>query len=312
MRAYIANTDYGWYQFLSRQESLEEVNFWRPFGGRSFKALSPDEPLIFKLKSRYDHAIVGFGFFVAYVRLSVPEAWRIFGRGNGAESLDDIWTRIRKYVERSGKRVAPSHQIGCLLLASPVFFPQSHWIQGPRDWKRQIVAGKGYDTTQGEGRRIWQECLQRAESLRAPVIEHIVGADTDQRYGKDLIVRPRLGQGTFRFAVQRAYGRCAVTGEHSLPALEASHIIPYSEGGRHEIPNGLLLRADIHRLYDGGYVTVTPDREFRVSPRLEKEFQNGRVYYELDGRRIIVPSRDADRPDEAYLEYHSEHVFLDG
>lgn len=309
MRAFVANTDYQWYRFLSQQERLDEVNFWRPFGGRSFNALAPDEPLIFKLKSRHEHAVVGFGFFVAYVRLSVPEAWRIFGPGNGAETLEEIWTRIRKYVERSGKTVAPSHQIGCILLTSPVFFPPSLWIQGPRDWKRQIVAGKGYDTTRGEGLRIWEECLHRADALRAPIIENVVGTDTDQRYGKDLVVRPRLGQGTFRFAVQRAYGRCAVTGEHSLPALEASHIIPYSEGGQHEIPNGLLLRADIHRLFDGGYVTVTPDLHFRVSGRLMDEYKNGRQYYELSNRRIITPNDPADRPDREALAYHSEAVF---
>jgi hypothetical protein len=56
------------------------------------------------------------------------------------------------------------------------------------------------------------------------------------------------GLGSFRFAVEQAYQQCAVTKEHSIPALEAAHIKPYSLGGFHEVNNGLFLRADIHKL----------------------------------------------------------------
>lgn len=66
-------------------------------------------------------------------------------------------------------------------------------------------------------------------------------------------------------------GACVVTGEHSLPVLEAAHIRPYGAEGTHDVPNGLLLRADIHRLFDAGYVTVTPDHQFVVSRRLAQE-----------------------------------------
>ena len=133
--------------------------------------------------------------------------------------------------------------------------------------------------------------------------------ETASRYGSEQVVRPRLGQGTFRFAVERAYGKCAVTREHSLPALEAAHITPFTEGGPHELANGLLLRADVHRLFDRGYVTVTPDYRFRVSPRLEHEFHNGRVYYQLEGRRLWLPERPEDRPDPERLARHNDAVF---
>jgi putative restriction endonuclease len=62
---------------------------------------------------------------------------------------------------------------------------------------------------------------------------------------------------SFRLAVTKAYGSaCAVTQEHSLPALEAAHIQPYGKGGEHQVQNGLLLRSDVHRLFDKGYVTL--------------------------------------------------------
>ena len=61
------------------------------------------------------------------------------------------------------------------------------------------------------------------------------------RYGEPVLVRPRLGQGAFRVVVTEGYGRaCAVTGEHSLPVLEAAHIKPFDAEGPHDIRNGLL------------------------------------------------------------------------
>ena len=75
------------------------------------------------------------------------------------------------------------------------------------------------------------------------------------RYGEPILMRPRLGQGSFRVVVTEAYNRkCAMTGESTLLALEAAHIVPYAEEGAHDVRNGLLLRADFHRLFDAGLV----------------------------------------------------------
>ena len=40
--------------------------------------------------------------------------------------------------------------------------------------------------------------------------------------------------------------------------------------------NGILLRSDLHKLFDVGYVTVTPELTLEVSPRLREEWHNGR------------------------------------
>jgi len=96
-------------------------------------------------------------------------------------------------------------------------------------------------------------------------------------------------------------GRCAVTAERTLPALEASHIRLYAAGGEHALPNGLLLRSDLPRLFDRGYVTVDPEgMRLVVSGRIREEFSNGRDYYALRGRPLA-------RPDDASL-----HVGLPG
>ena len=94
-----------------------------------------------------------------------------------------------------------------------------------------------------------------------------------------------------------------------MPALEAAHIRPYSDGGEHEASNGLLLRRDIHSLFDSGYVTVTPDLRFQVSRRIREEFANGRHYYALHGQRIVVPDNLGRRPDPVSLSWHNVNRF---
>jgi len=91
-------------------------------------------------------------------------------------------------------------------------------------------------------------------------------------YGSPYLVRPRLGQGAFRVLVIDAYQRrCAITGERTLPVLQAAHIKPHASSGPHEVRNGLLLRADLRILFDRGYVTVTPDLRVEVSRRIRED-----------------------------------------
>jgi putative restriction endonuclease len=124
-------------------------------------------------------------------------------------------------------------------------------------------------------------------------------------------VRPRLGQGAFRVAVTDAYDRaCAITGEHSLPALEAAHIRPFALEGPHTVNNGLLLRADLHRLFEQGYITIDADYRLDVSDRLRADYSNGKTYYPLRGAHVALPKAIEEQPDRDLLRWHHEQVFL--
>ncbi|GAB4108110.1 MAG: hypothetical protein Kow001_03530 [Acidobacteriota bacterium] len=170
------------------------------------------------------------------------------------------------------------------------------------------MQGKTYDLRSGEGLRIWEACQAVAAELR---LWRRQQTEEVARYGEPMLVQPRLGQGIFRVNVIEAYQRaCAVSREHSLPALEAAHIRPFAEGGEHRVSNGLLLRSDIHRLFDQGYVTVTPDYRFLVSDRLRQDFANGRSYEPFKGTRIAVPRDPRDRPDPQLLGWHNSERFL--
>jgi putative restriction endonuclease len=105
--------------------------------------------------------------------------------------------------------------------------------------------------------------------------------------------------------------RCALTGEKTLPVLEAAHIKPYAEQGPHRIQNGLLLRSDLHILFDQGYFTITPDHHVLVSKRIREEFENGRDYYALDGKPVkVLPDLERNRPAPEFLQWHNEQMYL--
>lgn len=311
---YVGLTDSEWYRFLSAHPQVDEVNFWQPHGSVRFGALRPGEPFFFKLRTPHK-AIVGFGFFERFEQLDAWLAWESFGEMNGAGSFEQMMDRIvRLRGEHEPRSRAGGFKIGCIMIAAPVFFRQAEWVDPPTDWARTgIQKGKRYVLDSGEGNRLFRECMDRARRG-----EHYWNVDKESRliaedaarYGQPTLVHPRLGQGLFSLAVRDAYGRaCAVTGEHSEPVLEAAHIVPFGRGGEHRVDNGLLLRSDIHRLYDYGYVTVTPDHEFVVGDSLRDDFHNGRTYYGLHGKKVFVPDTAAWRPNRDLLEWHQRQVF---
>jgi predicted restriction endonuclease len=71
----------------------------------------------------------------------------------------------------------------------------------------------------------------------------------------------RIGQNAFKALVQEAYGRrCAVTGDKIVPVVQAAHIRPVGGEGLNRVDNGLLLRSDVHTLFDAGYAGVHPQK----------------------------------------------------
>lgn len=116
-----------------------------------------------------------------------------------------------------------------------------------------IVSGESYDTASELGQRLLQEVKERLLPVRERVANPgaALTAATADRFGPSQLVYPRLGQGLFRILVTGAYQRsCAITGEKTLPVLEAAHIRPYACAGLREFSNGVLLRSNLHTLFD--------------------------------------------------------------
>lgn len=308
--ATIGITSHDWYTFLSQRRLWDEVNFWTPSAHWTFRA--PEfSPFLFKLKAPHN-SIAGFGYFARYSALPEWLAWQCFGQANGCASFEEMHARLEKI--RLSFRAATStgiQQIGCIVIVNATFFNRDEWIPQPRDWPAPNLRPMRYDLDIGEGARVWAECLARVEPNRDLRIAEPELVGEAERYGAPVLMRPRLGQGAFRVSVTDAYNRaCAVTEEHSLPALEAAHIRPFAKEGPHEVRNGLLLRADLHRLFEQGYMTVTPDYTLEVSDRLRHDYHNGRSYYPLRGTRISVPALETERPTRELLGWHNQNVFL--
>lgn len=309
MKLYVGVTDFDWFQELSTQPDLSEVNFWRPSDSREFRAVPPGSLFLFKLHAPRN-VIVGGGIFTHYSTLPTTLAWEAFGRGNGASSLEEMRARVLRY--RKSTDIRREFTIGCLILTQPFFFrDEAYWIPVPPDWSPNIVQGKTYDATTPAGRALLHATFRSMELAGAAEEVAAAAAPTSPAYGAPILIKPRLGQGAFRVLVTDAYGRrCAVSGERVLPVLEAAHIRPYAAGGGHVLTNGLLLRSDLHTLFDRGYVTVTPEMKFEVSRRIREDFANGRAYYELHGSALRLPEEPASRPSAENLLWHNETAYL--
>jgi putative restriction endonuclease len=303
VRAYVGVTDSEWFDLLAGLPSPAEVNFWQPGGNKVFKTLEAGGLFLFKPHRR--DFVCGGGFFAHATLLPVSLAWEAFGEANGAHTIEEMRGRVAKY-RRAGADRRDDYTIGCILLEQPFFLPEGQWVPIP-DWKPNIVQGRGYDLTVEPGLGIWrqlQEVLQQGPTAGSGV------ATPAARYGEPVLVAPRLGQGGFRVLVTDAYQRrCALTGERTLPVLEAAHIRPYTDGGEHRVDNGLLLRSDLHVLFDRGYLTVTPELRVEVSNRIREEFENGKDYYALHGNDLRAPVAPRDRPSASALRWHNESVF---
>lgn len=298
----VAVTDGDWFDMLRRQPALTEVNFWAP-SSASFRALQPGELFLFKLRAPHN-VIVGGGIFAYSTILPWSLAWQAFGEANGAYTPQEMRARIARY-RRTDTDSHVDFEIGCRILTQPFFLEERDWLPVPASWARNIVSFKTYSTDDTDGRALWEAMEARMRQSRTAGL-----ADEAARFGAPQLIRPRLGQGAFRVLVTDIYGRrCVVSEERTLPALDAAHIRPYGAGGSHEASNGLLLRRDIHSLFDAGYVTVTPDLRFAVSRRIREEFENGRHYYALDGRSIQPPQNRQHQPDPAALAWHNDNCF---
>lgn len=308
MKLYVGVTDYDWFKILKR-ENCEEVNFWKPGGRTNFKALNPGDLFLFKLHSPQDY-IVGGGFFLKFSILPASLAWDTFGIANGALSLAELKDRVYKY-KKSNHFTDPDPNIGCIILSMPFYFEEQEWIPVPQDWNYNIVQGKLYDTESFAGRSLYKQVSERLNKENR--IAASVGVESVQnRYGKEQIIRPRIEQGAFKVLITDAYHRrCAITGEKTLPVLEAAHIKPYSQNGPHEINNGLLLRKDFHALFDRGYITIDKNLTIEVSHRIKEDFGNGKEYYAHHGSKLLILPENKDHlPDPYYLEWHNENVYL--
>jgi hypothetical protein len=163
----------------------------------------------------------------------------------------------------------------------------SEEFQSLLDWEPQLPLDE-------LGQAIVLGRIEAAKSLAA------VDSLKDARELIQRAVAVRRGQKTFRKKLLKAYGgRCAVTGTTVAAILEAAHIVPYKGAHTHRTDNGLLLRSDIHTLFDLGLLWVSQER----TVQLAEELGTGE-YGSFHGSVILQAAGAQDQPLLEHLAYH--------
>ncbi len=241
--------------------------------------------------------------------LPISVAWDYFGERNGVPSLDQMRSRVSHYRKRPlGTDEDP--EVGCIFLRDVRFFPEGITADPPLRFSPSVVQGKGYDLAVEGDTSYFDDLLQRLLGYDVGLDLHVPWRRAGPMFGDPRLSPNRLGQQAFQAVVLGAYGRrCAISGDRIRPVLQAAHIRPVTFGGEHRMDNGLLLRSDVHTLFDQGYLGVDPRHRLLVSPRLRDEFGNGEQFYDRARQPIGLPTRRADRPSAEFLQWHLDTVF---
>lgn len=153
----------------------------------------------------------------------------------------------------------------------------------------------------------WDVFASEVERRKPGALERVTGYPPKNPMGghKVATVRVRIGQERFRQALLGKYGPvCAFSGPLPEDALEAAHLYSFATNPEHDLDGGgLLLRRDLHRLFDRGLITVNPaDETIEISQPLEAFPE----YSGLSGRRLDVNLTPQHR---VWIEQHRQIVW---
>jgi hypothetical protein len=265
----VYNTDPDWIAALQANNVTTNANFWRK--DRRTVHLEPGSYFYFKLRGGL--RIAGRGAFRAQEEMSLDDAWNRFGHGNGANSRGEFERRARDVL-----KLDAGQAVNCIILDDLEIIPGEQPELATSDWPRGIMGGKYFRA----------EALSYLDPYFVPVSTDAVelvaeqlasegffdpAAILDARQRALRAIAMRRGQPQFRQALFHAYGdRCAVSGTDQAETLEAAHIFPYAGVETNRVQNGLLLRADLHTMFDLGLWTVMPDFRVRLATSVRSSF----------------------------------------
>lgn len=314
---FIANTDWHWFQHLSRAQvgdgAVNEANLWQPHAEEPMADLAPGTPVFFRLKSPRSR-IAGHGFYSHFVLLTFGQAWSLFQEGNGYPSMEAFYRRLgeERGVDLLGDTRAVRGRLACTVLRECVFWPEGRWLPWRREegWRPNIQEWK-IEQDEELASRLLEEMRFNSKTVPKDLGEgQFVPEAVDHREVVLASQRKRVGQGAFRSRMLGVYrGRCAITGVDTEIVLDAAHIQPYLGPTSNHVQNGMLLRKDFHALFDAGLVTVTPDHVVRISGELLGERPDRHRYSAFHEQPLRELPEEPNRPSPLALEWHAAKVF---
>lgn len=211
-------------------------------------------------------------------------------------------TRIHYQSSKKGRRSDSGDPADKLFKTFPgknvryePYVPETHGI-----WVLEYDssgAGRVYETPQTLIAQAAILARREVDALEVAPIDD----ELDGRTRVLMQVAMRQGQSNFRSLMLAAYGeRCAVTGCSTVDVLEAAHIVPYKGIHTNRADNGLLLRSDIHTLFDLGRLWIDPET---MMVRLAS-YMRDTDYWQYEGVKIALPESMSERPNPEHLARH--------
>ncbi len=287
----ISPTDIEWFKFLRREGLNSEINFWTPTPW-NVSQLSSGDKLYFMLKSPI-RKIGGYGQFVEYQNMGLNDAWNKFGLKNGCVSKIELINRLDNYkaANSSDGRSVTESEIGCIILTNSVFYDDDKFLDLDNydiSFSKYIVKMKYF--SEKDPLELDSELTSNDFELRPITIEKLK---------RSRFVTYRKGQSRFQSIITAAYSnKCCITDETTPELLEAAHIQPYIDLESHHVKNGLLLRIDLHKLYDSGLMYIDEYFKVHISPEVKSKY-----YQSLNGVTIKLPENKNDYPSIAALQF---------
>jgi len=300
LRLFVALTDRDWLDSLAGRHELDEVCFWQAAFPQPLRSLRAGELVLF-IGHAPERMIAGGGFLVRGTSLPLSVLWSFFGSKAGGSHRGQLARRIER-ARSETPRGDP--EVGCMVLQSFFLFDPQDRVAPPDDFHPNVSRGKFYDVEAGTGQRLWRAVCERLEA-DLPLHDR---ASQGVLFGDPWLLPRRVGTGGFKALVLDAYERrCAVTGLELVPALDVATIRPFEAGGLPRADNGVLLRADLARLFERGYLAIGDDEVLVLSRDLIAGGGELRVFA---GGATRLPRRRELRPRPELLAWHREHVFL--
>jgi hypothetical protein len=273
---------------LTEYEKIDEENCWSLFS-RMARIYYSEKKEIYSERSGLNYLITEItNDFVKIVWSQLRNGSHKFAKINPKHVISSI-----KKINAAGGKVGVGSLINVISIETTVveLHPE---LSFSRDYS--FIQSRKKDSSSVMGFKIDENIEDLIEVFNPSSVESARSFMT-----RSIMIRQ--GQPKFRADLIRAYsGRCAVTGTDAVQALEAAHIIPYAEGGINKINNGLILRSDIHSLFDRGLVGVEPD-DYSV---IMSDVLINTSYSDYERLRIRLPKEKKDRPDPDALWSHLE------
>ena len=302
-----------WYDILNRQYEIlgsSIINCWRATNEQissDLLNLAPGTMVMFISKDPLGidstYKIVGGGFFTGFRNLKIDDAWDVYGTRNGCKNYQQFLDAVK---EESGTLDC---NINSIILSNTFFFDPKKTVNVPDELVSNF--DKDYRFVFDMHEPVAHYLHTLVIHARRPLVSES-GKDFPGMYFMASHANSRDEQAVFDAKVNSAYNfTCAISGSKVTPALEVAHIKPFFDSTFQSVQNGILLRADLHRLFAAGFITLDYKSVSDIRVKISKQYEAivGKEYQSFDGKRINLPEDRDLRPLHEYILWHNDHRF---